>query len=207
MVDAARAAAARRGAIWRHSSAPIEPPAPVTMHDLAVEVGADALELDAHRLAAEHVLDPQLAHLAHHVRRRLQQLEHRRQGAHGDAAVAAGAHHAGAQGAGGRRDGDDDLVGLDLVEDARQVVAGRAAEHRHAVLEAQPALARVVVEEADRPEAERRVAQDLAQDRLAAVAGADDQHVDGRRVPGGSRAAAARGRRARGSGRRRRTAA
>ena len=29
------------------------------------EVGADALELHAHRLAAEHVLDLHLAHLAH----------------------------------------------------------------------------------------------------------------------------------------------
>ena len=83
---------------------------------MAVEVGAHALELDAHRLAAEHVLDAQLAHLAHHVAAGLEQLEHGRQGAHRDAAIATGLHHPCAEGAGGRRDGDDDLIGLDLVE-------------------------------------------------------------------------------------------
>ena len=40
-----------------------------------------------------------------------------------------------------------------------------------------PALERVVVDEADRVDAELRVAQHLAQDEPAAVAGADDQHA------------------------------
>jgi len=44
---------------------------------------------------------------------------------------------------------------------------------------AQPAHPRVVVQEPDRPELERRVAQDLAQDRLSTRPGADDEDVEG----------------------------
>ena len=40
-------------------------------HDAAGEVAADAVELHPHRLAAEHVLDLDLAHLAHEPRRRV----------------------------------------------------------------------------------------------------------------------------------------
>ena len=69
----------------------------------------------------------------------------------GIAAVAAGAHHAGAERARRRRDRDRDLVGLGLVEDPRQRVGG--AEHLHAV-DAHAALERVVVDEADRAQAE-----------------------------------------------------
>jgi len=36
-------------------------------HDLAGQVGTDALELHEHRLASEHVLDLDLAHLARQV--------------------------------------------------------------------------------------------------------------------------------------------
>ena len=116
-------------------------------HDLALEVLAHALELHPHRLAAEHVLHLQLAHLAHDVAAAGQQLEHRRQRADGDPPRAAGRDDAGAQRAGRRGDRDDDLVGLDLVEDASQLVG--AAEHPQPVVEAQAALARVVVDEAD----------------------------------------------------------
>ena len=42
-----------------------------------------------------------------------------------------------------------------------------------------PALERVVVDEADRVDVELRVAQHLAQDEPAALAGADDQHAAG----------------------------
>ena len=57
--------------------------------DLAAEVAADAVELHAHRLAAQDVLDLHLAHLAHDLARAgLQQLEHGRQRAHRDAALA-----------------------------------------------------------------------------------------------------------------------
>ena len=66
-------------------------------HDLAVEVRADAVELHAHRLAAEDVLDLHVAHLADGVAAGLQQLEDRRQRAHRDAALAAGAHDVRAQ--------------------------------------------------------------------------------------------------------------
>ncbi len=51
-----------------------------------------------------------------------------------------------------------------------------APEHADA-LDADAALERVVVDEADRVEVELRVAQHLAQDEAAAVAGADDQHA------------------------------
>ena len=71
-------------AIWRHSSEPIEPPAPVTSTICAGQVGADALELHVHGLAAEHVLDAHLAHLAGERAAGLQQLEDGRQRAHGD---------------------------------------------------------------------------------------------------------------------------
>ncbi len=90
-------------------------------HGLPRQVGADALELHVHRLAAEHVLDAHLAHLAGERAARLQQLEHGRQRAHRDAARAALAHdpRAGRARRGGDR--DDHFVGLGLVEDARQV--------------------------------------------------------------------------------------
>ena len=75
---------------------------------------------------------------------------------------------------GRRRDRDDDLVGLGLVEDLRQLA--RRAAHAHAV-DAQPPLERVVVDEADRVQAELRVARELLADLAPALAGADDQHV------------------------------
>ena len=95
-------------------------------HDLARQVGADPLQLLAHRLAAQHVLDPHLAQLAGDAqlaRAVPQQLEHGRRRAHRDSALAAGGHHAGAQRARGRRDRDHDLVGLDLVEHAAEIGA------------------------------------------------------------------------------------
>src|SRR3954468_17255886 len=77
-----------------------------------------------------------------------------------------------AQRAGGGRDRDRQLVRLGLVEDAAEIL--RRAEHADA-LDANAALERVVVDEADRVEVELRVAHDLAQDEPAALAGADDQ--------------------------------
>ena len=152
--------------------------------DLAVEVRADAVELHPHGLAAEDVLDLDVAHLAHRGRAGLQQLEDRRQRAHRDAALAAGAHDVRAHDAGRRRDRDRDLVGLDLLEDPPEL--GRRAEDLDAV-DAQARLERVVVDEADGLEAELGVAQDLAQDEAAAVAGADDEHAA--RVGAGAEAA------------------
>ena len=61
-------------------------------HDLAGEVGADAVELHAHGLAAEHVLDLHLAHLPRdRAAAGQQQLEDGRHRADRDAALAAGA--------------------------------------------------------------------------------------------------------------------
>ena len=108
-------------------------------HDPAGQVGAHAVDLHADRLAAEHVLHLDLAHLAHQVRAAGQQLERGRQHAHRDRALAAGGDHALAQDARRRRDGDDHLVGLDRVEHARQLV-GRA-EHLVARPRACPACA------------------------------------------------------------------
>ena len=59
-------------------------------HHAAGEVGADAVDLDAHRVAAEHVLDLHLAHLAHEVDAAREQLEDGGQRAHRDVALAAG---------------------------------------------------------------------------------------------------------------------
>ena len=75
---------------------------------------------------------------------------------------------------GRRGDRDDHLVGLGLVEDLRQLA--RRAAHAHAV-DPQPPLERVVVDEADRVQAELRVARELLADLAPALAGADDQHV------------------------------
>ena len=152
-------------------------------HDLAGEVGADALEIHPHRLAAEHVLDADLAQLAGDA-----QLRRRRPAAARtrSASSAPGFRAAGRRSTtrartvpGRRRDRDHDLVGLDLVEHPREVgVLGRA-EHPQPVLVLEPALARIVVDEADRPQPQLRVADELAHDEAAAVAAADDQHVAG----------------------------
>jgi hypothetical protein len=143
-------------------------------HHLAAHVGAHPVHLHAHRLAAEHVLHAHLAHLVHEVDAAGEQLEHGRQRAHGDVARAASGHDLLAQNARRRRDRDDHLVGLGVVEDARQVV-GRALDLD--ARDAHAALARIVVHEADRRGAERRVALQLGRHQLAAVAGADDQHL------------------------------
>ena len=146
-------------------------------HDLAGQVGADAIELDADRLAPEDVLDLDAADLADEVPGPAgQQLEDGRQRAHGHAALATRRHDVRPNRAGRRRDRDDDLVGLDLVEDPVEVAA--RPDHLDAV-DALAVQARVVVDEADRVEAEVRVADDLAQDEAAAVAGADDQDPAG----------------------------
>ena len=86
----------------------------------------------------------------------------------------------------------DDLVGLGLVEDPAEV--RRCAPSTRTPSTRMPALERVVVDEADRVDVELRVAQDLAQDEPAALAGADDQHA--------ARALRARGCRAAGPRRR-----
>ena len=73
-----------------------------------------------------------------------------------------------------RRDRDDDLVGLLALQQILDLVRG--AQDAQAQ-EAHAALSRVVVDEADRLDAQRRVELKLAHDHLAARAGADDQRA------------------------------
>ena len=89
--------------------------------DAVAQVGADPVELADDRVAAEHVLDPHLAQLAVELDAAAQQLEHGRQGADADLALAAGGDDLAAQGARGRGDRDHHLVGLGLVEDRRDL--------------------------------------------------------------------------------------
>ena len=69
------------------------------------------------------------------------------------------------------------LIGLDLVEHALEVAPDGGAEHAQPVLVLQPALARIVVDEADRAHPQLGVAHQLAHDQATALAGADDQHL------------------------------
>ena len=89
-------------------------------------------------------------------------------------ACAAGLDDLLAHEAGRRGHGDDDLVHVDLAQHARQVGAGAA---HPGALDAQAALARVVVDQADRRVAQLAVALHLAQQRVAGVPGAADQHL------------------------------
>ena len=139
----------------------------------AGQVLADALDVHPHGVAAEDVLDLDLAHLAHQAAAGLEQLEDGRHRPHRHAAVAAGGDDLPAQGAGRRRDRDQDLLRLDVVEHPPEL-AGRA-EHLEPAVDARALLARVVVDESDGPVAELRVAVDLAQQQPPAVARADDQ--------------------------------
>ena len=61
------AASARAATIWRQSSEPIEPPAPVTSTMRSLDVAGDRLEVDLDLLAAEHVLDLHRTDLAGEV--------------------------------------------------------------------------------------------------------------------------------------------
>ena len=146
----------------------------MTSDDPPGQVLADPLDLHPHRLAPEHVLDLDLAHLAHQPAAGLQQLEDGRHRPHRHAALAARGHDLRAHRARRRRDRDQHLLGLDVVEHPAQL-AGRA-QHLDPAVDRRALLARVVVDEADRPVAELGVAHDLAQQQAAAVAGADDQH-------------------------------
>ena len=165
----------RTRAIWRQSSAPIEPPAPVTSTTRAAQVGADAVDLDAHGLAAEHVLDLHLAHLAQQVDAAREQLEDGRQRAHRDPALAAGGHDLLAQDARGRGDRDDHLVGLGVVEHAWP--ARRSCRAPCSPPTRMPCLRGSSSTKPTAALPQLRVAAQLEGHLLAAVAGADDQHL------------------------------
>ncbi len=148
-------------------------------HGLVVQVGPDALELHPHGLAAEDVLDADLADLPHDGRAAAEELEDRRRRADGDRADATRGDDTLAHGARRRWDGDDDLVGLGLVEHATQIVLVRGAQNLEVGAQPHVELARVVVDEADRAVAQVGVARHLAHHELAALAGADDQDAAG----------------------------
>ncbi len=87
--------------------------------------------------------------------------------------------HARTDGARRRGDRDHDLLRLQLVEDSVQVVCRRRAEHAQAVFVLHSELTGVVVDEPDGPQAELRIARQLAHDQATAVTAADDQHIAG----------------------------
>ena len=144
-------------------------------HDHAVlQVGADAVELLAHRVAPEDVLHLHLAQLARELHAAPQELEDRRERADRDCPLATSGNDLRPQLAGRRRDRDHDLVRRVLLEQLGDL--GRAAEHAQAE-QSHPTLARVVVHEPDRLHTERRVQLELAHHHLASGAGADDQRL------------------------------
>ena len=131
---------------------PIEPPAPVTITTWPLKVGADPLELHQHGLAAEHVLEPDLAQLTRDLivpGAVAQQLEHGRGRAHRDPAVTAGGHDPRAQHArartGSRSRPRRARFRRAPAQDRPRVVPSTLRPCSSLIL-----LARVVVEEADR---------------------------------------------------------
>ena len=164
-------------------------------HAAAGQVAADGLDLHPHGLAAEDVLDPHLAQLAGEwlppcsssktvgivrtgtprSRQALTTVARSLPGADGIAISTSSGSTSSSTSA------------------SSYVVPSTSSR-----VDAHALLARVVVDEADRAVAELRVAQQLAQQQLAAVAGADDQHRA--RVAPGAEAAAAGARRRSGRG-------
>ena len=135
---------------------------------------ATAFEVDLDLLAAEHVLDLHRPDLPPEVEIAGDQLVQPRQRLHRDVLRAAGLDDLAAHRARRGRDRDQHLVRLVVAQHVREVV-GRA-EHADAV-DAVAALARVVVDEADRRVVQLPVALHLAHHQLPRVAGADDQHL------------------------------
>ena len=156
-------------------------------HDCILEVAADAMQIRVHGVAAQHVLDPHVAHVPPDVDRARQQFEHGRQRAHRDAAVAARRDDAHPQLARRRGNRDDHLVGLCFVEDLWQLAC--RASNSHAA-DSKPLLERIVIDEADDIETEVGVATELLADQAPSLPGADDQHAASADVPAKSREAA-----------------
>ena len=141
---------------------------------LSGEVGRDRLEVDLDRLAAEDVLHLHGPDLHGEVDVACDQLVQPRQRLHRDRRAARHLDDLRAHAAGRGRNRDQHLVGALLVQDRGQVV-GRA-QHADPV-HAQVAGLRIVVDEADRRVAERGLAQDLLDDQVPGVAGADDDDL------------------------------
>ena len=137
----------RARAIWRQSSEPIEPPAPVTSTVFPSTYARDRVDVDLDRLAAEQVLHLHGPDLAGEVEVALEQLVEPRQRLDRDVRLLGHLDDALAHLARRGRDRDQHLVRVVVAEDPRQLVD--RPEHAHAV-EPHPPLARVVVDEADR---------------------------------------------------------
>ena len=144
--------------------------------NLVLHVGADPVELHLHRLAAQDVLHLDLTQLPGQLDAAAEQLEDGGQGPHGDVALPARRDHPAAHHAGSRGNRDDHLVGIHLVEDLPDLL-GRAedvdAVHPHA------ALARIVVQKADRLRRKVGIELELPGNHLPAGAGADHEHPPG----------------------------
>ena len=137
-------------------------------------VGAHGGGVELNGLAPEDVLHLHGAQLGDEVVVAVDEVVHVRQRLDGHSGRAAGRDHRGAFAAAGRRHGDVHLVGLARLEDLGQIV--RRPDHLDA-LEAVAQLVGVVVDERDRRVARQPVAEHLAQDQVAGVTGADDQHL------------------------------
>jgi hypothetical protein len=132
-----------------------------------------ALEVDVHGLVAEDVLDLHGPDLRREVGVAGDQLVQPRQRLHRHSCVTRTLDDLLAHVAGGGRNRDQELVGPVVAEDVRQLL-GRP-EHADAV-EPEVLLARIVVDHADRRVPERTRLLHLADDELARVARADDDH-------------------------------
>ena len=143
-------------------------------HGLVLDVRGDRFDVDLDRLAAEQVLDLDRADLLGEVEIAGDQLVQPRQRLHRHVLLAGHLGDPRALLAGGRGDGDQQLVGPPVAEQVRQLVA--RAEHPNPV-QAQVLLARVVVDQPDRRVAEVGRAQHLLQHQLGGIARADDDHL------------------------------
>jgi len=156
---------------------PDGPPGACHEDDLAGQEVSDVLGIEFDGFAAEEVVDVDLAEAAD-VEMAFDEVGHAGHDAERQPLALADLDDASEFVAGGPRQGDDDFLGVLSPSDLGQVV--HAAEHRHAV-NPHAALPRVVVDEPDDVVLLDGQAVEFAQDALARVAGADDEHA---RQPG-----------------------
>ena len=143
-------------------------------HGLTSEILRDRLEVDLDRLAAEHVLDLHRPQLCGEIDISSHELGKPRQRLHRETFGSRDLDNPLAQPAGSRRNRNQHLVWPAVVDQMLQV--GDRPEDADAV-EAKVALARVVVDEADRRVPELWVSQHLLDDALRRIAGADDERL------------------------------
>ena len=161
-------------AICRHSSEPIDPPAPVTSTTSPARYPAIDGEIDLDRLAPEQVLDLDRSDLAREVEVPGDELVEARERVHRDPLLARDLHDPFANVTGRGRDRDEELVRAPVAEELAEL---RGRPEDADPVQAQVLLPRVVVDEADRRVAERRVPEHLAEDQLRRVARPHDQDL------------------------------